>query len=189
MPVTKRRETQPDAPEDFMRWASHAQRGEAVSTYTTTMKMADEASIAQIRGLAERVEEAFTGAQTIHKTALWGLAISFVVSGLLALWPGVGDFQRTVGVIGLPVTLVIFLLLIYRNPLQNSRKAMADVIKMQAIYLSYLRRLNQLDLGFKQAYLSNEKFSPALFEKTSEKMQEVIDKTLDDINLLMEELN
>ncbi|MEJ5226014.1 MAG: hypothetical protein WHV44_16260 [Anaerolineales bacterium] len=153
------------------------------------MKMADEASVAQVRSLAERVEEAFTEAQSIYKTALWGLAVGFFVSGLLALWPGVGVSQRAIGVTGLPVTLVIFLLLIYRNPLQNARKAMADVIKMQAIYLTYLRRLNQLDLGFKRAYLSNEKFSPALFEKTSEKMQEVIDKTLDDINLLMEELN
>lgn len=186
------KQPQPPSPapqEEYLRWAAQSQRNEAISDYAKVMKEADAASVAQVKSLTEQVEKSFNTAQSIYKIALAILGVGFMVACALALLPGVADFQRTVGVIGLPVTLVVFLVLIYRSPLYTARKSMADVVKIQSIYLSVLRRINQLDMGFKQAYLSSETFNPDLFEETSSKIQEIIDKALDDINLLMEDLN
>lgn len=189
MPAPRSSKAQSTQPEEFMRWMDQLQRSEAVKTYTDTIEMADAASIAQVKSLTEQIEKSFNTAQSVHKISLVVLLLIFVISCMLALWPGVGDFQRMVGVIGMPVILIMLLVLVYRSPLHSARKSMADVVKIQTIYLSYLRRINQLDMGFKQSYLSTEEFSSGLFEKTSEKMQEIIDKALDDINLLMEDLD
>ncbi len=191
MPASKPTNTNPhSAPsEDFLKWSSHAQRNESIAAYTTVMKMADEASVLQVKSLTNQVEKAFIITQFIYKSILFILGVSFIISGILAFWPGIGNFQKTVGAIGLPTILVTLLLLLYHNPLHNVRKAMGDIVKMQVIYLSYLRQVNQVDIGFKQNFFTNDKVTAKQYQETFNQMHGIIDKALDDINLLMDDVN
>ena len=176
-------------PDDFLRWSAHSQRTKSVANYTKIMREADQNSVVQVENLASQIEKSFRTAQVIHTITIVILGILFIISLGLVLYPNTGDFQRTVGVFSLPSSILTILILIYRSPLRSARQVMGEAIKMQVIYLSYLRQVNQVDMGFKQSFINTDNFTSKQLQEAFAQTQGIIDKAMDDVNLLIEDLN
>ena len=73
--------------------------------------------------------------------------------------------------------------------MKNSQKLTADVIKMQIIYLGFIRQINQIDIMYQQTLLAHHELPPEQLEAAISKIQEIIERALDDINVVVEELD
>jgi hypothetical protein len=187
MPGRKTRN--PRSPQDdFAQWSALTERSKSIENYTEVLKEADKHSIAQVANFTKRIENAYQGTLTVYRVALGAVGIVFVISILLVLIESTSNSQKSLGTIGIPVSLVILLVLVYRTPLKSARQITGDVIKMQVIYLGYLRQFNQIDMGFKQAFINSEITTPEQFQETFTQTQQILENALDDINLLLEEL-
>lgn len=181
-------ESPPPSHDDFTRWSAYAERSKFVSTYTDLLKDADQRSINQVENFTKRIGNIYEGTLFGFGVAIIAVGIIFVISLVLVLSDSATTFQRNFGVAGLPLSLIFLLILIYRTPLKAARQVVGEVLKMQVIYLGYLRQINQIDIGFKQTFISTEKITPKKFQDTLNQTQQIIDNAIEDINLLLEEL-
>lgn len=174
--------------DDFAYWSALTERSKYIDTYTDVLKEADQRSISQVANFAKRIENFYQGILAGYIVAIIAIVSIFVISSILVLVESASDFQRTLGTFGLPTSLILLLILIYRTPLKSARQIVGEIIKMQVIYLGYLRQVNQIDIGFKQTLTTIEKMTPDQFQETFNQTQNIIDHALDDINILLEEL-
>jgi hypothetical protein len=175
--------------DDFLRWSAQTQRTKSVANYTKIMREADQQSVVQVQNLASQIEKSLKTAQIVHTLTICGLGLLLIISLGLVLLPGITDFQRMLGIFIMPVSMFIILVLIYRSPLRSARHLMGETIKMQVVYLSYLRQINQVDMSFKQNFVNTDKFTAKQMQETFSKTQEIIDKAMDDVNLLLDDIN
>jgi hypothetical protein len=187
MPDRKTRN--PNSPQDdFAQWSAFTERSKSIDAYTDVLKEADKQSVTQVANFTKRIENVFQGTLTVYTIALGAVGIVFVISVLFVLIESTTNSQKSLGTFGIPFSLIIMLILVYRTPLKSARQITAEVIKMQVIYLGYIRQLNQIDMGFKQTFIKSEKLTAKQFQEIFTNTQQIIDNTLDDINLLLEEL-
>lgn len=175
--------------DDFLRWTSLNERTKAIANYADILKQADLQSVTQVENFTEQIQKIYKGTLAVYIVTLSAVGIVFIISIIFLFTQTSDNFQKIVGTIGLPVCLIILLLLVYRTPLKSARQIVGEIIRMQVIYLGYLRQVNQIDIGFKQSFLSVEKLSPKQMQETFAQTQQIIDKAMDDINLLLEDLS
>jgi hypothetical protein len=187
MPGRRTRNTRPTK-DDFAQWSAFAARSKSIENYTDVLKDADKQSISQVANFTKRVENAYLGTLTVYRIALGAAGIVFIISILLILIESTTNAQKSLGTFGIPVSLVVLLILVYRTPLKSARQITGEVIKMQVIYLGYLRQFNQIDIGFKQAFINSDLTTPEQFQETFTQTQQILENAIDDINLLLEEL-
>lgn len=187
MPRT-RTSNPPPSQDDFINWSTFSERSKSIDAYSDILKEADKQSIIQVANFTRRVENFYQGTLVGYRVALAAVGIVFIISILFILIESTSDLQKSLGIFGIPLSLIIFVILVYRTPLKSARQVMAEVIKMQVIYLGYLRQLNQIDMGFKQAFITSQRLTPKQFQETFTQTQQLLDNALDDINLLLEEL-
>ncbi len=77
-----------------------------------------------------------------------------------------------VGVIGIIINLA------FNNPRINARLDLATLLKVNIIFLGFLRALNQIDATFKHAFLESDNFNTDEMKKTVKKIEETIGNTL-----------
>lgn len=174
--------------DDFTQWSAFSERSKYVETYTDVIREADKQSITQVANFTNRVENFYQGTLNVYRVALTAVGIVFFLSIALVLIESSNELQQTLGTFGIPVSLVILVILVYRTPVKSARQITGEVIKMQVIYLGYLRQLNQIDIGFKQAFITSDKLTSEEFQQIFTQTQQTLDHALDDINLLLEEL-
>ena len=184
----KRTGTPHSKQEDFAYWSAYTERSKSIAVYTDILKEADQHSIAQVANFTKRVENFYLGILIGFIAALTIVILAFIISTMLVLSESTNDFQRAVGTVGLPISLIILLLLLYKAPLKSARQIIGEIIKMQIIYLGYLRQVNQIDIGFKQTFVATQKTTPKQFQDTFTQTQKIIESALDEINLLLEDL-
>lgn len=174
--------------DDFAQWSAFSERSKYIETYTDVIKDADKQSIAQVAKFTNRVENFYQDTLNVYRVALVAVGIVFILSITLVLIESANGLQQTLGTFGIPVSLVILVVLVYRTPVKSARQITGEVIKMQVVYLGYLRQLNQIDIGFKQAFITSERLTPEQFQEIFTQTQQALDNALDDINLLLDEL-
>jgi hypothetical protein len=105
-------------------------------------------------------------------------ALLLIASLIVALASGLDTLQGWIGVGGSVGSLATLLLLFYRNPVRNIDQAVAQLIKVDVIFLGYIRQINQIDATFKQLFLSTMSFGIEQMERTVEEIRETVDKTM-----------
>lgn len=163
-----------------------AQRAKAVETYTSLLNDADKQIMKQFESLMSKALQAFS-------LSMWMHGIIFVV-GVLALgaslWvafnSGFEIFERYVGVGAAAGSLGTLLLLFYRDPLKNIRESVTNLVKVNVVFLGYVRQINQIDASFKQMFLEPGGFGVEQMRPTVEQIQDSVKKTMEEVRGFLE---
>ncbi len=174
--------------DDFIRWSAYSERSKAVSDYTEILKDADKRSVIQVEKFSKSVQSIYLFILGTYSITTFTVLVVFGVFLSFLLASTENNEKIPLSIIGIFISLFILLILVYRNPMKSARQVIGEFIKMQIIYLGYLRQVNQIDMGFKQTYLTTKRVKPQQLKKTFSQTQHVIENAIDDINLLLEEL-
>lgn len=158
-----------------------AQRAKALDTYTKLLGDADTQIMAQFNGLMAEARAGFKMSMFMHGI-IFGIGIVVLsVSLYVALSQGFATFERYVGIGAAIGSLGTLLLLFYKDPLKNIRESVTTLVKVNVIFLGYVRQINQIDATFKQLYLASTGFSTDQMNKTVEQIQASVKQTMDEV--------
>lgn len=157
------------------------QRAQALDKYTELLGAADTQVMGQFNRLMIQAHGAFWMSMSMH-SIVFLIGVGALIGGLsVALSEGFGTFERFVGVgtaIGSLGTLVA---IFYKNPLDNIRASVTDLVQVNVIFLGYVRQINQIDATFKQMFLAGSGFGVDEMKHTVEQIQESVSKALEEV--------
>ena len=162
------------------------QRAEAVETYTTLLGSADEKIMEQFESLMYRARVAFTMSMWMHGLVFGVGIVTLVVSLGVALRDGFETYASYVGTVGAVGSVGLLLAMFYRDPLQNIGQSVTNLIKVNVVFLGYVRQINQIDATFKQLFLATDGFSLEQMVQTVSEIEKSVDKTLAKVEMYLE---
>jgi hypothetical protein len=135
--------------------AVYAQRKKDIKNYTTLLKDSDTQIMGQFKSLMHNAQIAFWASMVMHVLIFMIGLVILAFSFQVALQGGLAQLDRfIVGVGGTAGSLITLLLLFYNNPLKNIRGSLNSLLKVNVIYLGYVRQINQIDATFKQSFFA-----------------------------------
>lgn len=158
-----------------------AQRTKALEKYTELLGTADTQVMGQFNQLMGQAQRGFLMSMWMHG-AIFGIGVVvLVVSLYVALSQGFETFERYVGVGAAVGSLGTLLLLFYKDPLKNIRDSVTSLVKVNVVFLGYVRQINQIDATFKQLFLASAGFGIDQMKQTVEQIQDSVRKTMEEV--------
>jgi len=159
------------------------QREEALKAYSDILKSADDQIMAQFEGLVKQARSAFSMTMWMHAT-IFGLGV--VVLGMslyVAMAQGFESFERFVGIGAATGSLTMLMTLFYRDPLKHIRESVSNLLKVNVVFIGYMRQINQIDASFKQLFLSAGGFGTVEMKQTVEQIQDSVRETMEGVRV------
>jgi HEAT repeat protein len=164
-----------------------AQRAIAVNTYTKLLGEADDRIMQQFESLMRRAQMAFTMSMGMHGIIFFLGIVTLVASIYTALGQGFEGYLRFIGGVGSIGSLGVLVFLFYRDPLKNIRSSVNNLVKVNVVFLGYIRRINQIDATFKQLFFDTAGFDIEKMQSTVAEIEEAVGETLSKIELYLED--
>lgn len=158
-----------------------AQRTKALDKYTELLGTADQQVMGQFERLMKQAQRGFLLSMWMHGI-IFGIGVVVLVASLyVALAQGFQTFERYVGVGAAVGSLGTLLLLFYKDPLKNIRGSVTGLVKVNVVFLGYVRQINQIDATFKQLFLASAGFGIEHMKQTVEQIQDSVGKTMEEV--------
>jgi HEAT repeat protein len=158
-----------------------AQRSKAVDTYTKLLDDADAKIMNQFSALMGKTMGAFSLSMWMHGV-IFGLGVLVLLASLyVAFNSGFETFERYVGVGAAAGSLGTLLLLFYKDPLANIRDSVTNLVKVNVVFLGYVRQINQIDATFKQMFLAAAGFGIDQMKLTVAQIQDSVRTTMAEV--------
>jgi HEAT repeat protein len=158
-----------------------AQRTKAVDIYTQLLDDADKQIMNQFNTLMGKTMGAFSLSMWMHGV-IFGLGVLVLLASLyVAFNSGFETFERYVGVGAAAGSLGTLLLLFYKDPLANIRDSVTNLVKVNVVFLGYVRQINQIDATFKQMFLAAAGFGIDQMKLTVAQIQDSVRTTLEEV--------
>lgn len=155
-----------------------AQQALVVNKYTELLGKADERIMEQFEGIMSRARIAFQMTMWMHGIIFGVGVITLVFSLGVTLWDGFETFVSYIGAVGATGSVGVLLALFYRDPLSNISTSVNNLVKVNVVFLGYIRQINQIDATFKQLFLSSNGFTIKQMQDTVLQIETSVDKTL-----------
>jgi hypothetical protein len=164
-------------------------------TFRETLLKQHNDNIREANGRATRLYQQFL---TQMRFSFWLTIISFVVlCAILIAVISIGlhralqDRDAFVKYFGAGISVLstlLIIVLIYNNPLKMARKSMAELIKINVVYMGYTRQIYQIDAEFKKALLEDNA-SQNIAKALARQIQSTTDQTVTTLTISMEEFS
>ena len=122
-------------------------------------------------------------------TGLTFIAIGTLIASvyIAVFLPTPTTFTQTFGVLAFVGSLITLIVLVYRNPVKNARHLQETVIKLNVIFLSFVRRLQQTDLVLRYAFMQDTKLDLNQIYGIIQEHQTNIEQTIDELNQILQD--
>lgn len=162
-----------------------AQRTKALDKYTELLGQADTQIMGQFNGLMKRAEMAFSVSMWMHGTIFCIGVVTLLASLYIALGQGTPAFERYIGLGTAAGSLGTLLLLFYQDPLKKIRDSVNGLVKVNVVFLGYVRQINQIDATFKQLFLASAGFGTGQMKETVLQIQASVKQTMEDVKVYL----
>ncbi len=157
------------------------QREEALKAYSDILKSADDQIMTQFEGLIKQARLAFSMTMWMHGV-IFGLGVIVLsISLYVSMAQGFATFERFVGIGTAAGSLTMLLALFYRGPLKNIGESVSNLLKVNVVFIGYMRQINQIDASFKQLFLSAGGFGTVDMKQTVDQIQDSVKETMEGV--------
>jgi HEAT repeat protein len=157
------------------------QREEALKAYSDILKSADDQIMTQFEGLIKQARLAFSMTMWMHGV-IFGLGVIVLsISLYVSMAQGFATFERFVGIGTAAGSLTMLLALFYRGPLKNIGESVSNLLKVNVVFIGYMRQINQIDASFKQLFLSAGGFGTVDMRQTVDQIQDSVKETMEGV--------
>jgi HEAT repeat protein len=158
-----------------------AQRTKALDKYTELLGTADTQVMAQFERLMKQAQRGFLMSMWMHGIIFGIGVVVLIVSLYVAISQGFETFERYVGIGAAVGSLGTLLLLFYKDPLKNIRNSVTGLVKVNVVFLGYVRQINQIDATFKQLFLASAGFGTDQMKQTVEEIRDSVKQTMAEV--------
>ena len=160
-----------------------------MDNYTEKLKIADDK-------IMKRFHKATQKFDRVLQLGVISSVLIFIISfGVLAISLSYviyserdDPISQVIGIGGTLVSLAILVVILTRNPLKLIRTTVADMVKMNVIFMGYVRQVDQIDMTFKVLFEKNGA-DLASMEKTVSQLRQAVDQTIDNVSRALEEFD
>jgi CHASE3 domain sensor protein len=157
------------------------QRKEVLDTYSTLLSDADTKAMTRFDQLMHSAQRAFSVSLIMHVT-VFVVGLVVMITGLVvALQGGQDSFEAYVGIGAAGSSLATILWLFYRQPIQNIRRSVTGLMKVNVVFQGFVRQINQVDATFKRRFLDPASFAADEMTRTVDRIQQAVSETLTEI--------
>jgi len=167
-----------------------AQRAHMLNKYTELLDNADKQIMGQFDRLMKNARLAFGISMAMHSlTFAIGIALISTSIYLILKQPGNGSTGYWASILGPGVGggIVTLMTLFYKDPLRHIGYSVNRLVKVNVVFLGYVRQINQIDATFKQMFLTTTDFGANQMEKTVGQIQESVNQTLERVQTYLTE--
>jgi hypothetical protein len=157
--------------------------------YTEKLKIADENIMNRFQNTTRRFDMVFW-LDVISSILIIGISLVLMTYSLRYILnsDNTDPTNKILGSGGILVSFGILVVILSRNPLKQIRATVADLVKMNVIFMGYVRQINQIDMTFKVLFEDNGA-DLASMEKTVRQIRETVEQTIDNVSRALEELD
>ncbi|MFZ5857701.1 MAG: hypothetical protein ACOYZ6_12785 [Chloroflexota bacterium] len=159
------------------------ERARAIHEYNASLKQADAKSLKLFDLVAEQMQRQYRFNSVLYSIIL-GMAIVVLLAsfGILLFPSRFSAILQSFSMIGIPIGLLTLILLLYRNPVVQSRHLLESVLKLNIIFISFIRRVQQSDLMMQSMYYENGSIELDKIYLLMQEFQGITDQTQQEIN-------
>jgi HEAT repeat protein len=157
------------------------QREEALKAYSDILKSSDDQIMTQFEGLIKQARLAFSMTMWMHGVIFALGVIVLSISLYVSMAQGFETFERFVGIGTAAGSLTMLLALFYRGPLKNIGESVSNLLKVNVVFIGYMRQINQIDASFKQLFLSAGGFGTVDMKQTVDQIQDSVKETMEGV--------
>lgn len=156
--------------------------------YTDALKDSDKRVLDMFEQIGNQTQRAFEYTLRLY-TGLTFIAIGTLIASvyIAVFLPTPTTFTQTFGVLAFVGSLITLIVLVYRNPVKNARHLQETVIKLNVIFLSFVRRLQQTDLVLRYAFMQDTKLDLNQIYGIIQEHQTNIEQTIDELNQILQD--
>lgn len=145
--------------------------------YTEILNKADRQIMGQFDDLIGQAKFAFNVSMGMHIVIF---VVGIIILGLsfqMAMADPQG-FRIAFVATGIFTSLALLLTMFYKDPLKNIGHSVHNLVKVNIVFLGYVRQINQIDASFKQLFLNLTEFDLKSMKETVEQVKMAVDQSL-----------
>jgi hypothetical protein len=158
------------------------ERARVMQAYTQALKQADAQALNLFETVASQMRSQFR-----FNAFLSGLiivvSISILVLSLFILFfvDKPSDHLLRFSLIGVPLSFFALVLILFRNPILQARHLLESVLKLNVVFISFIRRVQQSDLLLQSMLYEKETVELDKLYLWMQEFQDISDQTQDEI--------
>jgi hypothetical protein len=154
-----------------------------MQNYTNALKQADVKALKLFEIVADQMQQQFTLNSILYRI-ITGASVIILILSLVVLFffPTTDMPLQVFGLIGIPVSLLMLVLLLLRNPVIQSRHLLETVLRLNVVFISFIRRVQQSNLLLQSMYYENDEVELDKIYLWIQEFQGIIDQTQEEIN-------
>jgi hypothetical protein len=157
------------------------ERARAINEYSTALKQADAKALGLFELMAEQMQRQLELSANLHRMVI-GIALVILIISLVTLLtaPDQSLLQRF-GVFGTPASLIVLLVVLFRSPVIHQRHLLNSTLKLNVIFMSFVRRVKQSDLVLQYLYYENDPLELTKIFALIQDFQNGVEQTMEEI--------
>ena len=177
----KEKDLEGEAPQlDSQAWFERAQ---AMLVYSNALKEADVKVLGLFDVVSEQTKQYFEFTSILYKFAAFLITVILFLSFGMAFFVSDGNiFFQIFSLVGLVSAIIALLILLMRNPLRHARQMLENTVRVNVVFLSFVRRLQQSDLALRFIFMQNQSDDFNKIYTQIQEFQNIVDQTSDEIN-------
>ncbi len=123
------------------------ERARVIDTYTAALKDADTKALTLFENVSVQVQRSLNSSARLYSAILIVVTIILAISVYIALFVDAKAHPLTpyYSVIALLAGLIVLIVLIFRNPLRNTHYLVENLVRLNVVFLGFVRRIHQND--------------------------------------------
>jgi hypothetical protein len=112
------------------------------------------------------------------------ISISVLILGLVILFfvDSPSDHLLRFSLISIPISFFSLILLLFRNPMLQARHLLESVLKLNVVFISFIRRVQQSDLLLQAMFFEKETVELDKLYLWMQEFQDISDQTQEEIS-------
>jgi hypothetical protein len=161
------------------------ERAQAMQIYSSALKDADDKVLKLFDTVSDQTKRYFEFNTRLHSGILITAILLLGVSILFALEAETNLFYQTFSVIGLVSGTITLIYLLIRSPFKQARHLFEYTIRVNVVFLSFIRRLQQSDLALRFVFMQTQNHDFNKVHLQIQEFQNMIDQTSEEISQML----
>ncbi len=158
------------------------ERARAMHEYSDSLKQADAKALKLFEIVADQMKSQFRF-NTFLSSLIIVVSIGILILSLVVLFliPSPSTALQSFSSIGTPVSILALILILFRNPIVQARHLLESVLKLNVVFISFIRRVQQLDLLLRSMFYETDSVELDKLYLLMQEFQGIVDQTQQEI--------
>jgi hypothetical protein len=158
------------------------ERARAMNIYEDAVKQADNKALYLFGLIHDQMQQQFKLSLALYMTLIISSLIVLTISLFIVFISTSDAYLHSFSLIGIPVSILALLVALLRNPLILQKYQMDSILKLNIVFLSFVRRTQQTDLLLQSLFYESDPLEFTKIYSLIHDFQNVVDETMEEID-------